>query len=246
MRYKIIIEYNGKDFIGWQKNCQGASVQSTLEEAVYKLSQENTNFVAAGRTDSGVHAIAMPCHFDLNKEYSENTIKSALNFYLKNKDISVLDCKKVDDNFSARFSCLQRSYRYIVLNRKSPTILDTGFVWWIARDLDLDIMKKQSVKFLGKHDFTSFRAVECQAKSPIKTIDTFDINLKEENYNKYIYFDVSARSFLHHQVRNMVGTLVEIGLGKKMDIDEIFELKNRKFAGATAPAAGLYFVSAKY
>lgn len=242
MRYKINVEYDGTDLIGWQENAQGPSVQSLLQDAIFQFCGEKTEVYSAGRTDAGVHAISMTAHFDLERDQNPETIMRAMNFYLTNKPVAVLSCKKVYDDFHSRFSCVARHYKYIVLNRSAPVVLEKNRVWWVPQKLDIDTMKMAAKKLIGKHDFTSFRAAQCQAKSPIKTLDSVTITQSDDK----IVFEFSARSFLHHQVRNMVGTLVEIGMGKPYDIDEIFTAKNRSAAGINAPASGLYFVKADY
>lgn len=241
-RYKITVEYDGTDLIGWQENRQGPSVQSILRDAVEKFCGVRPDIVAAGRTDAGVHAIAMVAHFDLDEQKNPETVMRAMNFYLSDSPVSVLSCDIVPDDFHARFSCVRRNYRYVVLNRGARPVLEKNRVWWVPRKLNMSAMRCAAEKLVGHHDFTSFCASECQAKSPIKTLDSCTIKRSGE----YIIFEFSARSFLHHQVRNMVGTLVEIGLGKPYDIDEIFAAKNRSAAGPTAPASGLFFVSADY
>lgn len=241
-RYKINLEYDGTNLIGWQENIDGPSVQSLLQDAIYKFCGEKTNVVSAGRTDAGVHAICMTAHFDLEKEQEPNTVMRAMNFYLNNAPVSVLSCEGVDDNFHARFDCKKRFYKYVVLNRSAPAVLQKNRVWWVPQKLDIDKMKIAAQKLVGKHDFSSFRAAQCQARSPIKTLDSVVITQNGDE----IVFEFSARSFLHHQVRNMVGTLVEIGLGKPYDINEIFAAKNRSAAGVNAAASGLYFVKAIY
>ena len=241
-RYKINLEYDGTNLIGWQENLDGPSVQTIVQNAIYKFCGEKTNVVSAGRTDAGVHAICMVAHFDLDKEQDSNTIMRALNFYLINEPVSVLKCERVADDFHARFDCVARHYKYVVINRSAPVVLEKNRVWWVPQKLDIDKMKSAAKKLIGKHDFTSFRAAQCQAKSPIKTLDTATVIQDGDK----IVFEFSARSFLHHQVRNMVGTLIEIGLGKPYDIDEIFAQKTRAAAGVNAPASGLYFVSADY
>ena len=304
MRYKLTLEYDGTSLIGWQENAQGPSVQSLLQEAIFKFCRQRVEVVAAGRTDAGVHALGMVCHFDLevaerraqsagddNNKIEDNsskeahsetpslfvlrpstsekpslcalrsatyceTIMRALNFYLMNSPIAVLGCEEVPDDFHARFSCVRRNYRYIILNRRAPAVLGKSMVWWIPRPLDLEKMRVAAERLVGNHDFTSFRASECQAKSPVKTLDSVNIRMTDDGWgmksNSFIHhpssiiLDFSARSFLHHQVRNMVGTLVEIGLGKPYNIDEIFAAKNRSAAGPTSPASGLYFVTAEY
>ena len=241
-RYKVVLEYDGTDLIGWQENRQGPSVQSILSDAIFAFCGARPDIVGAGRTDAGVHAIGMVAHFDLPGKNDAETVMRALNFYLVNKPVSVLDCEIVAGNFNARFGCVARHYIYIVLNRSSAPVLDKNRVWWVPRKLNVAAMKRAGELLVGKHDFTSFRASECQAKSPIKTLDECRITKRGDE----IIFEFSARSFLHHQVRNMVGTLVEIGIGKPYDIEKILKAKNRSAAGPTAPATGLYFVSADY
>lgn len=247
MRYKLTLEYNGTDLIGWQANAQGPSVQSLLTDAIFKFSGETVDVAAAGRTDAGVHALGMIAHFDLDKDTDAETVMRAINFYLNGAPVCVLDCEIVSDDFHARFSCVRRNYKYIILNRRAPAVLDKNMVWWVPRELDIDAMRAAASQLLGHHDFTSFRASECQAKSPVKTLDKIDIRTMDDGRcSSYIVIEVSAKSFLHHMVRNIVGTLVEIGLGKPHDIPTILDARNRSSAGATAPASGLYFVSAEY
>ncbi|MDR1071294.1 MAG: tRNA pseudouridine(38-40) synthase TruA [Rickettsiales bacterium] len=254
MRYKLILEYDGTSLIGFQKNKNGDSVQSLVEDAIFKFCGERVEVVGCGRTDAGVHAAAMPAHFDLsvardswfvNRESGfevRDTIKRALNFYLSDSPVSVADCEAVPDDWHARFSCVRRNYRYVILNRDFPPTIDKNFVWWIPKKLDIDAMRGAAEKLVGNHDFSSFRASECQAKSPVKTID----EIKITNHEPRITIDFSARSFLHHQVRNIVGTLVEIGLGKPIGIESVLAARDRGAAGPTAPARGLFFMSADY
>lgn len=241
-RYKVILEYDGTDLIGWQENRQGPSVQSIMKDAIYGFCGARPDVVGAGRTDAGVHAVAMTAHFDIDGNFDANTVMRALNFYLNNKPVSVLDCEIVSDEFNARFDCVARHYKYIVLNRSASPVLNKNRVYWVPRKLNIDAMRMAAQKLIGNHDFTSFRASECQAKSPIKTLDKIEISQNGDE----IIFLFSARSFLHHMVRNIVGTLIEIGLGKPYDIDEILSAKNRSAAGPTAPADGLYFIRADY
>ena len=241
-RYKVILEYDGTDLIGWQENRQGPSVQSIMKDAIYDFCGARPDVVGAGRTDAGVHAVAMTAHFDIDGTYDANTVMRALNFYLNNKPVSVLDCEIVSDDFNARFDCVARHYKYVVLNRGASPVLGKNRVCWVPRKLNVDAMRAAAQKLLGNHDFTSFRASECQAKSPIKTLDKIEITQNGDE----IIFEFSARSFLHHMVRNIVGTLIEIGLGKPYDIDEILNAKNRSAAGPTAPSDGLYFMRADY
>jgi tRNA pseudouridine38-40 synthase len=241
-RYKINLEYDGTDLIGWQENRQGPSVQSLVKDAMEKFCGVRGDVVGAGRTDAGVHAVCMTAHIDIDGDFSANTVMRALNFYLKGQPVCVLDCMVVDDDFHARFDCIARHYKYVVLNRATAPVLQNNRVCWVHRPLDVDAMRVAAQALIGCHDFTSFRASECQAKSPIKTLDKINIIKQGDE----IIFEFSARSFLHHMVRNLVGTLIEIGLGKPYDIDEVFAAKNRSAAGPTAPASGLYFVRADY
>ena len=241
-RYKVTLEYDGTDLIGWQENRQGPSVQSVVKDAIERFCGARPDIVAAGRTDAGVHAIAMVAHFDLDADHDANTVMRAVNFYMNNSPVVITGCEIVSDDFNARFSCASRHYKYVVLNRSASPVLQKNRVYWVPRKLNVDAMRVAAEKLIGNHDFTSFRASECQAKSPIKTLDSIRIN----RIGDEIIFEFSARSFLHHMVRNLVGTLIEIGLGKPYDIDEVFAAKNRSAAGPTAPASGLYFVRADY
>ncbi len=241
-RYKVILEYDGTDLIGWQENRQGPSVQSIVKDAIYGFCGARPDVVGAGRTDAGVHSLAMAAHFDLPGETPAETVMRALNFYLVGKPVVVRDCEIVSDEFNARFDCTARHYKYVVLNRPMAPVLQKNRVYWVPRKLDVEAMRAAAKKLIGNHDFTSFRASECQAKSPIKTLDRIEVVQNGEE----IIFEFSARSFLHHMVRNIVGTLIEIGIGKPYDIDEILAAKNRSAAGPTAPASGLYFIRADY
>lgn len=241
-RYKITLEYDGTNLIGWQENIQGSSVQSVVKDAIEKFCGVRPDVVGAGRTDAGVHAIAMTAHFDLERDFDADTVMRAVNFYLINQPVVILSCVVVPDDFHARFSCIARHYKYVVLNRSAAPVLNKNRVWWVPKKLDVSKMQNASQKLIGRHDFTSFRASACQAKSPVKTLDRCEIKTDGD----FIIFEFSARSFLHHQVRNMVGTLVEIGSGHDYDMDEVFAACNRSAAGATAPSQGLYFVSADY
>ncbi len=241
-RYKLNLEYDGTNLIGWQENRQGPSVQSLVRDAVQRFCCVRGDVIAAGRTDAGVHAVNMTAHVDLPGTPDATTVMRALNFYLNNSPVAVLACHRVSDDFHARFSCVRRHYKYVVLNRRAAPKLMAGRVWWVPRDLNIDAMRAAATRLIGQHDFTSFRAALCQAKSPIKTLDTIEIYRDGDR----VIFEFSAQSFLHHMVRNIVGTLVEIGLGKNYDIDDILAARQRAAAGPTAPAAGLYFMCADY
>ncbi len=240
MRYKITIEYDGTNLLGWQKQNEGVSVQYYLEEAIKGFSHQEVEVVGAGRTDAGVHAIAQVAHFDLNTSMDEFHLQEALNARLRILDapVSVLDVQIVNDDFHARFSAIHRGYIYRILNRRAPTVLEKNRVWVVGYPLDVEKMKEGAKYLLGNHDFSSFRGAGCQAKSPIKTLDKIDIIVNKDE----IDFIVEAKSFIYHQVRNMVGTLKCVGDGKlnPEDVKIILEKKDRRFAGPTAPACGLY------
>lgn len=254
MRYKITVEYDGTNLLGWQWQPDGNSAQGFLEAAVRRAfgrfvasDIDNGSLVwGAGRTDAGVHALAQVAHFDLNLNIEDWKMREALDANLRDIEapVSVIDVEKVDDTFHARFSARGRGYIYRILNRRAPSVLLDNRVWWVPVPLDVEKMREAAKCLLGKHDFTSFRAVACQAKSPIKTLDKLDIIQDGEE----IRFEVEARSFLHHQVRNFVGTLKMVGDGHLQvdEVQKILEAKDRKQAGVTAPACGLYLHFVKY
>lgn len=243
-RYKITIEYDGTGISGWQRQINSSSVQQFIEEAIEKFSQEKVTVHGAGRTDSGVHALAQVAHFDLKKSYPDFIVQRAINHYLKPNRIIITDCEIVNETFHARFSAKKRHYRYIILNRPSPSSIDLDRSWHIREKLDIEKMQQAASILVGEHDFTSFRTMRCQALSPIKTIDEIKIHQEEEK----IIVNISAKSFLHHMVRNIIGTIVPVGLGKISveDISKIIQAKDRKEAGVTAPAQGLYFKKVEY
>ena len=246
MRYKITVEYDGTNLVGWQNQREGESAQSCLEKAVKQVSGEDAAVFGAGRTDAGVHAIGQVAHFDISKEFLPFKLREALNFYLRSMDapVSVLELSPVDENFHSRFSAVSRSYIYRILNRRSPSVLEKDRVWWVPVPLDVEKMKEAAEYLIGHHDFTSFRAAECQAKSPMKTLDKIEITQNGDE----IRFFVEAKSFLYHQVRNIVGTLKMVGDGHLApeEVKDILEAKDRTKAGPTAPACGLYFYQVKY
>jgi tRNA pseudouridine38-40 synthase len=244
MKYKITIEYDGTNLVGWQKQTGLPSAQGLIEDAIYKLSQENVNLTVAGRTDAGVHAKGQVADFNLIKDFGLYSLRQGINFYLHDSPVVILDAEQVANEFSARFSAKKRYYEYIISNRSSAPVLDRSRVWHFPQKLDLELMKKASEFFLGTHDFTSFRASECQAKNPVRTID----EIKIEKTDDYIILNFCAKSFLHHMVRNITGTLVEVGTGKIAydKIPDIILAKDRKKAGSTSPACGLYFMKVDY
>ncbi len=243
-RYKIEIEYDGTEFCGWQIQRQGSSIQGELEDAIFSFSGQRASVTGSGRTDAGVHAYGQVAHFDLNKEFADHKIIGAINFYVKPRRISVLSCDKVAESFHARFSAINRKYVYKIINRESPLAIEASRAWKLAKNLDICSMRIAAKLLLGSHDFTSFRASSCQALSPFKTVDYINITKDGE----LILIEISAKSFLHHMVRNIVGTLVQIGFGKMNPeyISEILSAKDRSKAGPTAPAHGLYFLKAQY
>ena len=245
-RYKISIEYDGTNLLGWQKQQEGPSVQSYLEQALFGFSHQQIEVIAAGRTDAGVHATAQVAHFDLDSNMELFRLREAFNALLRDMGapVSVLDIEAVNSDFHARFSAKGRGYIYKILNRRARPVLQENRVWWVPFPLDVDAMKKGAKHLLGHHDFSSFRGAGCQALSPVKTLDKLDITVNGDE----IHFIVEARSFLYHQVRNMVGTLKMVGDGhlKPEDVKTILESKQRSSAGMTAPASGLYLNKVVY
>lgn len=244
-RFKLIIEYDGGGFVGWQRQANGPSVQETLEDAVFAFSGERTEVAGAGRTDSGVHALAMTAHVDLvSDRFSADTVRKAINFHVGEAAISVLGSEIAEPGFHARFSATRRRYLYRILNRNAPPALELGRVWFMPRRLDAQAMASAARVLLGNHDFTSFRASHCQAASPEKTLDALDVSRAGDEIHVY----AEARSFLHHQVRNMVGTLALVGEGKwrLRDVENALAARDRAAAGPTAPAEGLYLVDVGY
>ncbi len=241
--YKIIIEYDGSNFVGWQRQDNGISIQQLVEEAIQKLSKQKITLFGAGRTDAGVHAKGQVANFELEKNFDCDTIRDGINHYLRPQPISILQAEKVDKDFNSRFAAKLRWYEYKIINRRSPIALDQNKVWCVHKKIDIEKIKKQSQYFIGKFDLSAFRSINCQSNSPIKSINSLDINFNNDEIN----FLVSAKSFLHSQVRIMVGTLVDIGLNKiEKSISEIIQSKKREYAGVTAPPEGLYLVKIDY
>jgi tRNA pseudouridine38-40 synthase len=243
-RWKLIIEHDGRPYVGWQRQAQGASVQQEIEEAIAKFSGETVRLHAAGRTDAGVHALGQVAHFDLERPTEGRTVREALNHYLRPQPIAIVSAEEADLHFHARMWARQRHYRYIVLNREARAALDIGRAWHVPYRLEIPAMREGAAHLIGRHDFTSFRASECQAKSPVKTLERLDI----VEDGGYLNFEVSARSFLHHQVRNIVGTLILVGRGKwrPEQVAQALAARDRTAAGPTAPPDGLYLVGVDY
>ena len=244
-RYKLTLEYDGRGFVGWQRQDNGPSIQQAVEEAIIAFSGETVDTMGAGRTDSGVHALGQVAHVDLVRDWPSDEVMGALNHHLKPNPIAVLSVEPVDDDFHARFSARERAYRYRIVNRRGRLALEEGRAWWIAATLDVAAMNETAQVLVGHHDFTSFRATQCQAKSPEKTLDELSVT---RHGDEIIVVRARARSFLHHQVRNMVGTLSLVGEGKwnTDDVVAAMAARDRSAGGPTAPAGGLYLVSVGY
>ena len=243
-RYRIVIEYDGTPFLGWQRQAQGVSVQGALEDALVRFSGEQAAVRGAGRTDAGVHALGQVAHFDLAKEWDPFRVREALNFHLKPAPVVVLDCTIAGADFDARYSATARHYRYRILNRRAPPALERDRVWWVAVPLDHAAMAGAARHLLGRHDFTTFRAAQCQANSPLRTLDRLEV----VRYGEEIVVMASARSFLHNQVRSMVGSLKLVGDGKWRadDLAAALAACDRAACGPVATAAGLYLERVDY
>lgn len=243
-RWKLTIEYDGTDFFGWQRQSIAPSVQGVLEDAIHKFCGERVTLHAAGRTDAGVHALGQAAHVDLPRDYRALEVRNAITVHAHPHRVVVLNAEKVSDEFHARFDATKRYYRYIIRNRKAPLAVGSMLAWYVFHELDCDKMQRAANVLLGQHDFTSFRAVDCQAKSPIRTMDAISVTRMDD----VIHLDFTAQSFLHHQVRNIVGTLKKIGEGRwpLEAMAEILEAKDRARAGPTAPPHGLYFMRVDY
>ncbi|MFM9939295.1 MAG: tRNA pseudouridine(38-40) synthase TruA [Hyphomicrobiaceae bacterium] len=243
-RYSLTIEYDGTPFVGWQVQTEGRSVQGRLAEAIHKFTAATVVVHGAGRTDAGVHATGQVAHVDLAKTWEWHRIRDALNFHLRPDPIVVTHVIQVADDFHARFSAIGRHYLYRILNRQAPPGLERNRVWWVTRPLDLEAMAEAARHLVGHHDFTTFRSTSCQAKSPVKTLDRLQVTRSGEE----IRIEVSARSFLHHQVRSMVGSLKLVGEGRWQPSDLVAALaaRDRTRCGAMAPSAGLYLTKVDY
>jgi tRNA pseudouridine38-40 synthase len=243
-RYKLTIEYDGRGFVGWQRQDNGPSVQAALEDAVKGFCGETVTSHAAGRTDAGVHALGQVVHIDLERETDANSVRDALNFHLRPAAIAVLEAEAVDQEFHARFSAIERRYLYRIVNRRAPLALDAGRAWFVTVKLDAEAMHEAAQALVGNHDFTSFRATDCQAKSPVKTLDELTVGREGDS----ISIALRARSFLHNQVRILVGTLRLVGEGKwdRGGVEQALAARDRAAAGPTAPPYGLYLAGVRY
>jgi tRNA pseudouridine38-40 synthase len=243
-RYKLTIEYDGAPFVGWQAQDNGLSVQAVLAAAIAAFCGDGTEVRGAGRTDAGVHATGQVAHVDLGKAWDTDTVRDAINAHLRPHPVAVLAAEVVAADFDARFSATRRHYLYRIVNRRADLALDRGHAWRIGRPLDAAAMHLAAQRLVGKHDFTTFRAAECQAKSPVKTLDRLDAVRDGEEVRVL----AAARSFLHHQVRSMVGSLVHVGEGKWSadDLGAALAARDRSSCGQVAPPQGLYLVRVEY
>ena len=243
-RFRLIVEYDGRTFMGWQRQPHGPTVQAAIEAAAKAITGESVTLHAAGRTDAGVHAEAMAAHCDIAKPITPFRLMEGLNAKLRPMPVSILSCEITADDWHARFSCIGRRYTYRIMNRRPPLALDAGRAWRVPHTLDTDAMHKAAQLLVGHHDFTTFRSIHCQSASPIKTLDSLTVR----QFGDEIEIKAAARSFLHHQVRSMVGCLMMVGRGQwsANDLKAALDAKDRAALGFNAPPDGLYFVEARY
>lgn len=244
MRYRLVIEYDGRPFVGWQRQDNGASVQRAIEDAVFGFCQQRVTVQGAGRTDAGVHAVAQVAHLDLDRDPPCDTVRDAVNYHLRPAPVVIVSAVQAPSDFHARFDAIGRSYRYRIINRRAPLTFDAGLAWRVSKPLDAQAMHDAAQILVGRHDFSSFRASVCQAKSPIKTLDRLDV----VRNGVEVEITAAARSFLHHQVRNIAGTLELVGSGKwsPADVEAALAARDRTAGGPTAPPDGLYLTGVHY
>ena len=243
-RWRLTIEYDGGPFMGWQRQDHGPSVQQALEEALERMTGQAGQFIAAGRTDAGVHALAMSAHVDVARKLTSHRLREGLNALLRPDPVAILAAEPVADDWHARFSCVGRRYLYRIANRRAPLALDAGRAWRIGPELNMGAMREGASYLVGRHDFTTFRSVHCQSDSPVKTLDALTV----EREGDEIHVRAEARSFLHHPVRSMIGCLALVGLGRwePEQVRLALEARDRAALGLNAPPEGLYFVEALY
>ena len=243
-RWKLTIEYDGGPFFGWQRQGNDPTLQLTIEQAINTMTGEQVTVHAAGRTDAGVHALAMVAHVDVSRAMTPHRLREGINALVRPDPVSILAVEPVADDWHARFSCIGRRYLYRILTRRPPPVLDRGRVWHIGKDMNLDAMREAAALLVGTHDFTTFRSVHCQSASPLKTLDSLTI----ERVGEELQIRAAARSFLHHQVRSIAGCLGMVGTGQwsPADMKAALEAKDRAALGLNAPPEGLYFVGASY
>lgn len=243
-RYRMTVEYDGGGYVGWQRQRSGPSVQAALEEAVHGFCGEAVRVFGAGRTDAGVHALGQVAHVDIARPTDAGTLLAAVNAHLGGQPVAVVDAREVGGGFDARLSATLRVYRYRILNRRAPAALERGRVWHLGAPLDDAAMREGALRLVGRHDFTTFRAVACQARSPVRTLDALEVRRRGDE----VRVTAEARSFLHRQVRNMVGTLARVGAGawSPADVSAALAARDRAAGGPTAPAHGLCLVEVRY
>lgn len=243
-RYRLTLEWDGRPFMGWQRQAHGPSVQAAVERAIGKITGESVVVHTAGRTDAGVHARAMPVHVDIAKELPAFRLMEAINAVILPEPVAVMACSVVADDWHARYSCLGRVYDYLIVNRRAPLTVEKGLAWRVMAELDVATMQAAAAELLGLHDFTTFRSAHCQSASPVKTLDVLDVTRSGDR----VMVRAEARSFLHHQVRSMVGCLAMVGRGQwtAADLRSALEARDRQALGFNAPPDGLYFVGARY
>ncbi len=244
MRYRLTLEYDGGPFVGWQRQANGLAVQQVLEEAIVEFCGQSVTVFGAGRTDAGVHALGQVAHIDLDAEHDPGTVRDALNYHMRHHAVAVVAAEVVSADFDARFGAISRHYRYRIANRRAPLTVDRGRAWHIPTPLDIEAMQTAAEHLVGHHDFTTFRSIRCQSKSPEKTLDELSVRRQGEE----VLFEARARSFLHNQVRSMVGTLDRVGRGKWTpdEVAQALAARQRSRAGPTAPPEGLYLMSVSY
>jgi len=242
-RYRFTVEYDGRPFMGWQRQAHGLTVQAAIEAAIHAITGETVEVIAAGRTDAGVHASAMPAHAEIEKPFTPFKLMEAINARLRPQPVAIVDCAEAPD-WHARFDCLGRRYRYTIINRRAPLTALSGLAWRVPVPLDLDAMQAAARLLIGRHDFTTFRSSHCQANSPLRTLDRLEVTRNGDTVEVF----AAARSFLHHQVRSMVGCLKLVGEGQWSpdDLAAALAARNRDALGLNAPPDGLWFVGAIY
>ncbi|WP_417604093.1 tRNA pseudouridine(38-40) synthase TruA [Primorskyibacter flagellatus] len=247
-RYALLVEYDGGPFSGWQRQVGLPSVQGAIENALSKLEPRAHKIAAAGRTDAGVHARGQVAHCDMDKDWDPFRLSEAVNYHLKPAPVAIRACKAVGDGWHARFTATERRYLFRILCRRAPLTLEAGQVWRVNQDLDVDAMQEAANRLVGHHDFTTFRSTICQARSPMKTLDRLDIHKVDTFAGPEVHFDVRARSFLHNQVRSIVGTLERAGAGKWSpdDVSAALEARERAACGPVSPPEGLYLMGVGY
>ena len=244
-RFKLTIEYDGRPFVGWQRQENGQTVQGVLEQAIVRfVPEDHVSVIGSGRTDAGVHAYGQVAHFDTSRDVSSDEVQGAINYHLKPHPVSVISAERVNEDFNARFSAEKRHYVYKICNRRAPLTFDKGLKWHVKTPLNADAMHEAAQLLVGRHDFTTFRHAHCQAKDPVKTMDY----LRVERLDEEVHLFAGARSFLHHQIRSITGTLKMVGDGKwsSADVKAALDARDRSALGFNAPPDGLYFANVEY